>query len=289
MSGWILRALSARDLTNLNLYIAQTVLVLAGPPIYAAVEYNILARLMHYLPMHAPLHPSRVVYLFIYIGVAVEALTAVGVRRISENEPGSSRYVNGGKFISVSLVLQGVVECFFIGLVAQLHIRCKRADMLAPNVRSIFIMLYGTSTLILLRCIFRAVEAFSKYNNSCKSYNCGAVDHHEWYLYVFEAAPMVIYTYWLNVIHPGRFLPSTHKRYLDPDGKTERIGPGWIDRRPAWITFVDLFDVAGAIQGRPDDTQFWLRPDEWALCKNSFALGRGSNRRRRAEDEKASV
>ena len=128
--------------------------------------------------MHAPLHPSRVVYLFIYIGAAVEALTAVGARRISENEPGSSRYVDGGTFFSVSLVLQGVVECFFTGLVAQLHIQCKRANMLAPNVCSVFIMLYSTSTLILLRCIFRAVEAFGKYNDSCKSYNCGTVVDH---------------------------------------------------------------------------------------------------------------
>ena len=288
-SGWIMRAISARDLTNLNLYIAQTVLVLAGPPIYAAAEYNILARLMHYLPMHAPLHPSRVVYLFIYIGAAVEALTAVGARRISENGPGSSGYVSGGRFISVSLVLQGVVECFFIGMVGQLHVRCKRANMLTPNVRSVIIMLYGTSTLILLRCIFRAVEAFGKYNDSCKTFNCGTVVDREWYLYVFEATPMVIYTFWLNVMHPSRFLPSTHKRYLDPDGRTERLGPGWIDRRPIWMTFVDLFDVAGAIHGRPDDVKFWQRPDEWAPCEDSFALGTGTNRRKRAGNEKANV
>lgn len=288
-SGWIMRAVSAQDLTKLNLYIAQTVLVLAGPPIYAAAEYNILARLMHYLPMHAPLHPGRVFYLFIYIGAAVEALTAVGAIRISQNRPGSSRYTSGGRFISISLVLQGVVECFFISIVAHLHIRCKRTNMLAPNVRTVFIMLYGTATLILLRCIFRAVESFGKYKDGCKSINCGTVADHEWYLYAFEAAPMVIYTCWLNVVHPGRFLPAEHKRYLDPDGQTERLGPGWIDRRPAWITFIDLFDVAGAISGRADDAKFWLRPEDWPLSEGSFALGTGSNRTGHAGDRKGSV
>lgn len=282
MSGWIIRTLSSQDLTNLNLYIAQTVLVLAGPPIYAAAEYNILARLMHYLPMHAPLHPSRLVVLFIYIGAAVEALTAAGARRLAESELGTPRYVSGGTLISISLVLQGVLECFYISMVVLLHRRCKRAHMLAPNVRSVFIMLYGTSTLILLRCIFRAVEAFSKYTGNCESHHCGTVTNNEWYLYVFEAAPMVVYTCWLNIVHPGKFLPAERKRYLDPDGSTERVGPGWIDRRPTWITFIDLFDVAGAIQGRPEDTKFWLRPEEWPACEDgSFALGAGSNRRKK--------
>lgn len=46
-----------------------------SPPIYAVTEYNILGLLMHYLPMHAPLNPSRAVWLFIYVGAAVEDLT----------------------------------------------------------------------------------------------------------------------------------------------------------------------------------------------------------------------
>ncbi|KAI9842412.1 MAG: hypothetical protein M1837_007157 [Sclerophora amabilis] len=281
-SGWIMRAISSQDARNVDLYIAQTVLVLAGPPIFAAAEYNILGRLMHYLPMHAPLHPSRVVVLFIYIGIAVEVLTAIGARRVSENGPGTDKYVSGGTLISVSLVLQGVVECFFVSLVALLHRRCTRAHTLAPNVRSVFIMLYGTSALVLLRCIFRAAESFSKYRKGCDSHNCGSVTNTEWYLYVFEAAPMVVYTCWLNIIHPGRFLPSESRRYLDPDGSTERVGPGWLDKRPTWVTYADLFDVGGAIDGRPEDTKFWLRPEEWPACEDgSFALGTASNWRRK--------
>ncbi|KAI9805435.1 MAG: hypothetical protein M1825_000686 [Sarcosagium campestre] len=282
MAGWIMRAIAARNPANLNLHIAQTVLILAGPPIYAAAEYNILSRLMHYLPMHALLHPSRVIMLFIYIGAAVEALTAAGARNVSENAPGSSKYVKGGTLISISLVLQGVVECFFVSLVVWLHIRCKRSNMLTPNVRSVFIMLYGTATLILLRCIFRAAESFSKYKKGCDSLSCGTITSQEWYLYVFEAAPMVLYTFWLNLVHPGRYLPSKRTRYLDPDGMTERDGPGWIDTRPKWISFLDIFDIVGLSQGRPEDTKFWLRPNDYPACEDgSFALGTGSNCRRK--------
>lgn len=241
-------------------------LILAGPPIYAAAEYNMLGRLMHYLPMHAPLRPSRVVYLFIYIGASVEGLTAAGATLLASGIIGTSNFMTGGVLVSVALVLQGVVECFFLSMVALLHHRCVRGRMLAPNVRMLCIMLYGTSSLVLLRCVFRAVQAFSMYTGDCGQYYCGVSSKDEWYLYVFEAAPMALYTYWLNIVHPGRYLPVEHERYLDLDGKTERMGPGWIDERSKVLTFIDLFDVKSAFRGRSESSSFWLRPEEWPAC-----------------------
>ncbi len=270
MAGWVLRAISSQDLENVPTFIAQTVLILAGPPIYAAAEYNILGRLMHYLPMYAPLNPSRVVYLFVYMGAAVEGLTAAGASLMASGSIGTSTYLTSGVLISVALVLQGVVECLFLSMVAVLHNRCVRGRMLAPNVRLLCIMLYGTSGLVLLRCIFRAVQAFSMYTGSRRQYYCGTSTRDEWYLYAFEAAPMALYTYWLNIIHPGRYLLIEHKRYLDPDGKTERMGPGWIDDRSKALTFIDLFDVKSAFHGRSESTRFWLRPEEWPACPDTY-------------------
>ncbi|MCJ1309570.1 hypothetical protein MMC25_003230 [Agyrium rufum] len=279
LTGWISRAISVHDLENLNLYIVQSVFVLAGPPIYAAAEYNILGRLMHYLPMHAPLNPGRVIIFFIYTGTAVESLTATGASRLAAAKPGSALFHSGGVLISISLVLQGAVELVFMGSVALVHRRCVRAKMLPKNVRVVFIMLYGTSTLILLRCIFRAVQSFASTSGGCStSYaECGSVTTSEWYLFVFEAAPMVVYTYWLNFVHPGLYLPMEKKRYLDLDGKTERMGPGWIDNRNKWVTFADLFDVRSIWKGKSEESMFWLRPQEWPACETSFALGTGTN------------
>lgn len=277
-----MRAVSSRNLENIPTFIAQTVLIFAGPPIYAAAEYNILGRLMHYLPMHALLNPSRVLYLFIYLGAAVEGLTAAGATLMSSATVGSSNYSSGGVLISVALVLQGVVECLFLSMVALLHHRCVRGRMLAPNVRMLCIMLYGTSSLVLLRCIFRAVQAFSMYTENCGQYYCGTFSNDEWYLYVFEAVPMALYTYWLNIIHPGRYLPVEHKRYLDPDGKTERMGPGWIDERSKAMTLIDLFDVKSAFRGRSESTKFWLRPEEWPACPDTHA---GASAKTRVKEE----
>lgn len=278
MTGWILRAISAHHPLHLGIFIAQTIFVYAGPPIYAAAEYNVLGRLMHYLPMHTPLHPRRVVYVFVYIGSLVEALTAAGAGRMAASRPGSVRYENGGTLIAVAVVLQAAIECIFMSVVGLMHYRCGKSGMLPRNVTIVCVTLYGTSTLVLMRCVFRAVEAFTMYTHSCPEVYCGSVAKHEWYLYAFEAAPMVLYTLWLNVMHPGRFLPRDRKRYLDTDGKKERMGPGWIDQRSKWVTFMDPFNLGKDPRGR---VEFWLHPQEYPACEDSsFAVGTASNRGR---------
>lgn len=281
-TGWILRCISSFDPSNLNVYIAQNILVFAGPPVYAAAEYNALGRLMRYVPMHSPLHPDRLVYVFIYIGVAVECLTATGASLYaSASGQGLDIYVRGGYLISTALVLQGAVEVLFMGMIVQMHRRCARHNMLSRNIRKLCFMLYGTSTLLLLRCIFRAVEAFSTYTvTSCDS-TCRFFLYHEWYLYAFEAAPMVLYSYWLNIMHPGRCLPANNTRFLDPDAETERMGPGWVDRRSKWETFADPFDVVGLMHGTPSHEKFWSKADDWPVAVGgSFALGTATNVRK---------
>ncbi|KIX10621.1 uncharacterized protein Z518_01705 [Rhinocladiella mackenziei CBS 650.93] len=267
MTGWILRTFSTYNQANLGLYIAQSVCIYGGPPIYSAAGYNILGRLMHYLPMHAPLNPDRVLYFFIYLGVLVESLTAAGAARIAAAADDLSVYKSGGTLITIGLVLQAMVESIFAGMVAWLHRRCVRSGTLPRNVRTICIMLYGTSVLVILRCVFRAIEAFSTFTSpeSCSSL-CQAFYDHEWYVYAFEAAPMVLYTYWLNIIHPGRFLPRQKNRYLDMDGTTERYGPGWIEQRATWWTFVDPFDIRNRVKGETRHEKFWEQPDKWPAC-----------------------
>ncbi|WPH00132.1 Hypothetical protein R9X50_00295500 [Acrodontium crateriforme] len=283
ITGWIFRALGSFDTGNVPYYIVQIVLILAGPPIYAAAEYNVLGRLMHYLPMHAPLNPSRVFYFFLYLGIAVESLTGAGSGQIAGALPGETRYLIGQILVSVALVLQGCIEVIFMSFVFLMHRKAARSGMLTQNVRKVCITLYGTSTLVLLRCIFRAVENFQKIGCTAM-FECGTISKHEWFLYVFECAPMVVYTYWLNFMHPGQYLPLEHQRYLDPDGKTERMGPGWIDRRSKLMTFVDPFDMKAVRHGRPDYARFWERPEEWNVCEDgTFALGTATNRHKKSK------
>lgn len=39
-AGWVMRIVSSYHTSNLNFYISQSVLIIAGPPIYSAAEYN---------------------------------------------------------------------------------------------------------------------------------------------------------------------------------------------------------------------------------------------------------
>ena len=277
LTGWILRAVSARSPGNLPLYIAETIFIYAGPPIYAAAEYNILGRLMDYLPMHALLNPTMVKYFFIYLGALVESLTAAGSARMAKSDVNSDSFQSAGTLLSVSVVLQGSIELLYMSMVALIHYRCSKAGMLSNNVNRLCITLYGCSILVLLRSIFRAVESFSMYGDECVY--CGPVSRKEWYIYALEVGPMVLYTFWLNVMHPGRLLPVDRKRYLDTDGKTERMGPGWIDERSFLQIAIDPFDWFNKDKADGQQSKFWLRPNEWPVCDDgSFAIGTASNR-----------
>jgi hypothetical protein len=151
------------------------------------------------------------------------------------------------------------------------------------------VTLYGTSTFVLLRCIFRAVESFEMFGNLGCTDNCGPILSNEWYLFAFELGPMLIFTFWLNLLHPGRYLPRNKTRYLDTDGRTERMGPGWSDRRDPWETFIDPLDFQGKMKGQVSHDQYWLRPNEWSICEDgSFAKGTASNMKlRSASKERA--
>lgn len=258
---------------------AQSICIYLGPPIYSAAEYNTLGRLMHYLPMHAVMNPNRVIYAFLFLGTLVETLTAIGAAWMAAGQGTDKNGLmkDGINCMAAAVIIQALVEVLFIGVVGVLHHRCVRAKMLAPNVRTIFIMLYGTSALIMIRCVFRAVESLQLRSVLGGSGNNNkALLTHEWPLYALETLPVIMYTYWLNLIHPGRFLPRDNKRYLDYDGKTERIGPGWDNKRHWTMYLADPFDFIGILTAKKDE-QYFLEPDRWPKTKDSFAERTASN------------
>jgi hypothetical protein len=275
IAGFITRALSASSPSSVSLYIAQYVMIFIGPPLYAASEYFILGRLLAYLPYHTPLHPERVLTTFLLLSAAVEGLAASGASSSASQKPGSqsSAIVR----IKISLILQEFVEVCFFGLVALVEYRCRRAGKFPKNVRTMCRMLYVTSLMMTVRCIVRTIEGFEATNcdptsQGYKGY-CGPVQHYEWFLWVFEVANITVFVALLVIFHPGRYLPSDKKRYLDPvDGITERIGPGYsaADKRPWLITILDPFDLGGMCRGNGAVVDnFWER--ENPVAEGSFA------------------
>ena len=120
---------------------------------------------------------------------------------------------------------------------------------MTAKLRSIVALLYASSALILVRNIYRCIEVWQGYT--------GYLQRHEAFFYVFDAGLMLVNTIMLNVWHPARFLPRSNKVYLARDGVMELEGPGWVDKRPWWVSVLDPFDLNGLIRGKDKETAFW--------------------------------
>ena len=64
-----------------------------------------------------------------------------------------------------------------------------------------------------------------------------------------------------------RFLPRNNKVYLAEDGITEIEGPGYGDKRPWYVTFIDPFDLVGMCKGRNMERRFWDTHEAGRLAK----------------------
>ena len=286
LAGFITRAISAFNPSNVGMFIAQYVLIFVGPPLYAASEYFILGRLLAYLPYHTPMHPGRVLTTFLLLSAAVESLAASGAASsVSANATPQDRSAAIIR-IKASLILQEVLEAGFFGMVALVEYRCRRAGHFPKNVRIMCRMLYVTSFMMTIRCIVRTIEGFeaTDCDPSAPGYKgyCGPVQEYEWFLWVFEVANITVFVLLLALFHPGRYLPSNKAHYLDPaDGVTERIGPGYsaADSRPLLVTILDPFNWTGMMTGKGAVVDhFWER--ENPVAEKNFAAGK----MKRAED-----
>jgi hypothetical protein len=129
--------------------------------------------------------------------------------------------------------------------------------------------------MMLVRCIVRTIEGFEAGNCHVvvAVVKCGVVTSNEWFLWVFEVANITLFVLALAIFTPGKYLPTDHKRYLDPvDGVTERMGPGFsnADKRPFLVTVLDPFNLAGIVAGKGMKVdKFWERDNP--VADGSFA------------------
>ena len=209
---------------------------------------------------------------FVGLDMVVGVITGNGASRSTNSSLPPSEIKSGVDMVRASIILQ--LACFvgFIALEAVFHRRCIKAKVVSPKLRSIIILLYVSSALILVRNIYRVVEVYDGIE--------GYLFYHEAFFYVFDGALMLVNTVMWNVCHPMEFLPDCYKVYLSKDGKSELEGPGWVDKRPFLLTLFDPFDVVGLIKGRDKADMFWENEEKHRQVKGS-----GPNH----EDEKGGV
>jgi hypothetical protein len=224
-------------------------------PVYAAINYIILSRILFYVPYLSPIHPGRVLTTFLAADAICEILIVQGVQRIVNSRFDAHQRNIGGALTKAGLLLQAALFGFFVLLAAIFHRRASKAGVLKPGIRTVLIVLYISCSIVTARCIYRIVEFFEWGN--------GPLSHVEAYFYVFEASIMFVNTTMLNYFHPGKYLPRSNKVFLSKDGITEVYGPGWKDKRPFLVTFFDPFDLYGLFSGADSKTKFWdMEPAE---------------------------
>ncbi|KAJ5887812.1 RTA-like protein [Penicillium taxi] len=259
-AGFITRTIGAfYQWENVGVYIASTVCLLAGPPVYESANYFILGRILYYIPYHSPIHPGRVYTTFIAMGIAIEVITANGGVKIANDNSTVADQNVGKALLKAALIMQLALMAGFVTLASRFQFNCARGGVLNYKVKRCLRVLYVSCTLITIRTIYRTVEYFTAASLSASSdaQNISPIIKQEWFFWVFEVVFMYGNTTLLNVFHPMKALPRSNKVYLAQDGQTEIKGPGFKDDRPLYMTFIDPFDIFGMIVNKGKKEKYW--------------------------------
>ncbi len=236
-------------------------------PLLELANYQILGRILSYVPYHSPIHPGRVLTTFAFISAVVEALNGNGVAYSVNQSLDPSKQAMGRALLKAALVIQLAVLAAFVLLAAVFHRRCVRAGLTSKGLRSALVTLYMSTALLGARTVYRVVEYWSfaatdfwRPGGVVVS-ELSPVIRYEWFFWVWEASLMLANVVLVNWRHPRRFLPKSRKTYLGLDG-VDVMGPGYKDGRAFWVTLVDPFDLVGLVKGRGKGERFWEQQGE---------------------------
>ncbi|PMD38786.1 hypothetical protein L207DRAFT_490473 [Hyaloscypha variabilis F] len=260
-AGYTLREVGAFHYTTVNIYIASMTIIYSVPPLYEMCNYQILSRLLYYVPYHSPMHPGRILTTLGGISAVVETLNGNGVSYWANIKVSHSKQIMGLDFLKASLVVQLVVLVGFISLTAWFHYKCQRVGPFPKAVRDVIITLYISSVLIGIRALYRTVEYYTVkvfiYKPDMDPSSASPLIKYEAFFWVFEALLMLANSVLWNVRHPMAHLPLDSRVYLAEDGSKEIVGPGYEDLRFFVVAMVDPFDLIGLAMGRHTRKEFW--------------------------------
>ncbi|PGH00592.1 hypothetical protein GX51_05691 [Blastomyces parvus] len=176
------------DKFSIGGFVIQAILILVAPALFAASIYMILARLIRTLRAeHLSLIPVQWVTKIFVTGDVLSFSLQAGGGGIQSG--GSLKlFEMGEKIIVAGLFTQIVIFGFFVLTTVLFHRRLVRAPTptltqgVIPWKRHIFV-LYASSTIILVRSVFRVVEYLQG--------NGGYLISHEVFLYIFDMLLMV--------------------------------------------------------------------------------------------------
>ncbi|KAI8960321.1 RTA1-domain-containing protein [Daldinia sp. FL1419] len=201
--GYIGRILSSQEdpgCWTLGPYVIQSLLILIGPTFMAASIYMILGRIIELTEgdSYALIRRRWLTKVFVAGDVVSLLFQSSGGGLMAT---GSSDSINIGKsLVIIGLFVQLIFFGAFVILASVFHYRMNKLptfEASLPNVRwrDYLITLYLAGVMIWVRSLFRVIE-YLQGNN-------GSLSRSEVYLYVFDAALILIAMVWMNWYHPS--------------------------------------------------------------------------------------
>ncbi|KAK8022827.1 hypothetical protein PG993_013594 [Apiospora rasikravindrae] len=205
--GYIGRAMSSSesfpDFTK-NPYIIQSSLLLLGPTLFAASIYMILGRLIRLLDADAySMIPPRWLTKVFVLGDVLSFLAQGGgsigggmltMAKTQDDVKRGENMILGG--LGIQILFFGV----FCAVTASFHLHIRRKPTsksyaLTVPWELLIYVLYAASLLIMVRSLYRVAEYAQGQG--------GALQSHEYWLYILDSVPMLVVSVLFNRMHPS--------------------------------------------------------------------------------------
>ncbi|KAI0893068.1 RTA1 like protein [Annulohypoxylon nitens] len=209
--GYIGRAMSSPEYPNFttNPYIIQSVLLLLGPTLYAASIYMILGRLVMHLEAdsYSLIKPKWLTKFFV-LGDIISFFAQGGGGGVLTQAKSLDDVRRGENIIIGGLCVQILFFGFFMIVTFVFHRRIsgkptRNALTVRTPWRKLLIVLYVSSSLIMVRSVYRVIEYILGSD--------GELQSKEVYLYILDALPMLIVALSYNFFHPSQVVSHDNK------------------------------------------------------------------------------
>ncbi|EFE39143.1 hypothetical protein TRV_06190 [Trichophyton verrucosum HKI 0517] len=184
-----------------------------------AFDYMVLARMIHfYIPSRTIgiFKPAILAKIFIVLDFVAFVIQLVGGGMAGPGQTPEAA-MRGIHIYMGGIGIQEFFIILFLILAIQFHrqmLHLEHTGRLQDSKRTwrpLLYSLYISLFFITMRIVYRLIEFSSGHTDS------NPIPHHEWYMYVFDAVPMLFAIGTWNVIHPGKIIRG-------PDAKMPSSG-----------------------------------------------------------------
>lgn len=203
--GYVARYFSAKTPAEILPYAFQSLFIILPPSLYAATIYMIYGRIALFVrtPEASLIRPERVTKIFVVGDVFAFFLQAGGGGMMAQE--GTAKL--GEKLMLVGLFIQllffGLFLIVSLMFWKRMHSSHKRYTIPSYGKHTwlaLLKLLFVAAAIIILRCIFRIIEFAQGHD--------GYLITHEVYLYIFDAAPMLLVQVMFHIVHAGDVFPK---------------------------------------------------------------------------------